>query len=78
MGRWLTDELGGSVDVGAVTVSTGDYLLADQDGAVVVPGGSASEVIEAAEAAAAVENKVRTAILDGVDPEQAYLTYGKF
>jgi hypothetical protein len=35
-------------------------------------------VIEAAEDAAAVENKVRTAILDGVDPETAYLRYGKF
>ena len=43
-----------------------------------VPGARAVEVVEAAEYAAAVENKVRTAILDGVDPEQAYLQYGKF
>jgi regulator of RNase E activity RraA len=78
VGRWLTDELGGSVSMGPVTVSTGDYLLADQDGVVVVPGGRAAEVIKAAEDAAAVENKVRTAILEGVDPEQAYLKYGKF
>jgi regulator of RNase E activity RraA len=78
VGRWLTDELGGSVKIGAVTVETGDYLLADQDGVVVVPGHRAVEVVEAAEYAAAVENKVRTAILDGLDPEQAYLKYGKF
>jgi regulator of RNase E activity RraA len=45
---------------------------------VVVPGDRAVEVIAAAEEAAAVENKVRTAILDGTDPEQAYLRYGKF
>jgi hypothetical protein len=36
------------------------------------------EVVEAAEYAEGVENKVRTAILDGVGPEQAYLRYGKF
>jgi regulator of RNase E activity RraA len=78
VGRWLTDELGGSVRIGAVTISTGDFLLADQDGVVVVPGDRAVEVVEAAEYAEGVENKVRTAILDGVGPEQAYLRYGKF
>ncbi len=78
VGRWLTDELGGSVRIGGVTVTTGDYLLADEDGIVIVPQDRAVEVIDAAEAAVAVENKVRTAILQGVDPEQAYLQYGKF
>ena len=78
VGRWLTDQLGGSVSIGTVAVSTGDFLLADQDGVVVVPGSRAAEVVEAAEYAAGVENKVRTAVLDGVDPEQAYLRYGKF
>ncbi|MGD0809930.1 MAG: RraA family protein [Acidimicrobiales bacterium] len=78
VGRWLTDELGGSVTIGPVNVFTGDYLLADQDGIVVIPGARATEVIEAAEEAAGVENKVRTAILAGVDPETAYLRYGKF
>jgi len=61
-----------------VNISTGDYLLADQDGVVVIPGPRAAAVIQAAEEAAAVENKVRTAILAGTDPEQAYLKYGKF
>ena len=78
VGRWLTDDLGGSVTIGSVNVFTGDYLLADQDGIVVIPGARAVEVIDAAEEAASVENKVRTAILDGVDPETAYLRYGKF
>jgi regulator of RNase E activity RraA len=78
VGRWLTDELGGQVTIGPVNISTGDYLLADQDGVVVIPGPRAAAVIQAAEEAAAVENKVRTAILAGTDPEQAYLKYGKF
>jgi regulator of RNase E activity RraA len=78
VGRWLTDELGGRVRIGPVEVATGDYVLADQDGVVVVPQARAAEVVGAAEEAAAVENKVRTAILGGTDPEQAYLQYGKF
>jgi 4-hydroxy-4-methyl-2-oxoglutarate aldolase len=78
VGRWLADELGGQVTIGAVNVNTGDYLLADEDGVVVVPGIDAAQVVHAAEEAAAVENKVRTAILAGTDPEHAYLKYGKF
>jgi hypothetical protein len=44
----------------------------------VIPGEHVVDVIDAAEAAAAVENKVRTAILEGTEPEQAYVRYGKF
>jgi hypothetical protein len=35
-------------------------------------------VIAAAEAAMRTEDKVRAAILSGVDPQQAYLDHGKF
>jgi 4-hydroxy-4-methyl-2-oxoglutarate aldolase len=78
VGRWMTSELGGSVTIGDVEVTTGDYLLGDQDGLVVIPGDNATDVIEAAETAAGVENQVRSAILAGSDPEWAYLRYGKF
>ena len=78
VGRWLTDGLGRHVTIGAVEIFTGDYLLADQDGVVVISRSMAAEVVQAAEDAAGVENKVRTAILGGTDPEQAYLKYGKF
>lgn len=78
VGRWLTDELGGSVAIGEAHVVTGDYLLADQDGIVVIPARRAEEVISSAEDAAKTENKVRTAILAGAEPERAYLDYGKF
>ena len=66
------------MQIGAVTIATGDFVLADEDGIVVVPRLRAAEVVDAAEYAAGVENKVRTAVLGGVDPEQAYLQYGKF
>ena len=53
-------------------------MLADCDGIVVIPGAIAAEVIAAAEAAMRTEDKVRAAILSGVDPQQAYLDHGKF
>jgi len=59
-------------------VNPGDYILADRDGAVRVPRAMAEAIVAEAEAAIATENKVRTAILDGADPQDAYLRFGKF
>ena len=56
----------------------GDYLVGDRDGLIRVPRAITAEVIDKAEAAISTENKVRTAILAGVDPQQAYLQFGKF
>lgn len=61
-----------------IDIATGDYVIADRDGAVIVPEDRAEEVIAKAEASVASEDKVRAAILDGVDPKDAYLKFGKF
>jgi len=45
---------------------------------VILPQDRAEEIITAAETAIGTENLVRKAILEGVDPQQAYLEYGKF
>lgn len=78
VGRWMPDRFGEPVTIGDVTISTGDYLLADNDGIVVIPAAMAADVIARTEAVATTENKVRTAILDGMDPQAAYLKYRKF
>lgn len=77
-GRWRVGEMGGAVRIGNVDIATGDYLIADRDGVVIVPREHAETVVELAEAAVAAENKVRGAILSGMDPRQAYLAFGKF
>ena len=66
------------IRIGDVDIEPGDYVCADRDGICVVPGDKVEAVVEAAEAAIATENKVRTVILAGEDPQQAYLQYGKF
>ena len=78
VGRWAVRDTGEPVQVGGVTVRTGDFVIADRDGVVVVPQHLAVDVVEAAEAVVATENLVRAAILDGVDPQEAYVRFGKF
>jgi 4-hydroxy-4-methyl-2-oxoglutarate aldolase len=76
--RWIPDAFGAPVTIGAVTVATGDYVLADADGAVVVPQAIAEAAVARTEEVVGTENAVRSAILGGMDPQAAYLKYGKF
>jgi 4-hydroxy-4-methyl-2-oxoglutarate aldolase len=78
VGYWSPVGFNVEITIGDVTVQPGDYLVADRDGAIRVPKATVEEVIAKAEAAISTENKVRTAILAGTDPQQAYLQFGKF
>ena len=76
--KWVPDRFGEPITIGDVTVCTGDFLIGDRDGVVVIPGRIAEEVVAKTEEAVRTENKVRSAILAGMDPQAAYLKYGKF
>jgi len=78
VGYWRPDQFEQPITIGEVTINPGDYVLGDRDGMVILPKDKAEAIIDAAEQAVATENKVRTAILDGMDPQEAYLKYGKF
>ena len=78
VGRWIPDRFGEPITIGEVTISSGDYLLADRDGVVVIPGNVVEEAVTKTEQVLQTENKVRTAILAGMDPQEAYLKFGKF
>ena len=78
VGLWLPTAIGETIRIEDVTVNPGDWVHGDRDGMVVIPAAHLDEVIETGIAAMATESKVRRAILDGMDPQQAYLTYGKF
>ena len=78
VGAWVPVAYDEPINFGQVVVRSGDHVLADCDGIVVIPAAMAAEVIAAAEVAMATEDKVRAAILSGVDPQQAYLDHGKF
>jgi 4-hydroxy-4-methyl-2-oxoglutarate aldolase len=78
VGRWVPDRFGEPITIGEVTISTGDYLLGDRDGVVIIPGKIVDDVVKKTEEVLQTENTVRTAILVGMDPQEAYLKYGKF
>ncbi|MEP6740382.1 MAG: RraA family protein [Caldimonas sp.] len=78
VGAWVPVAYDEPISFGQVVVRSGDYVLADCDGVVVIPSDMAAEVIAAAGAAMSTEDQVRAAILSGVDPQQAYLDHRKF
>jgi regulator of RNase E activity RraA len=78
VGYWLPDAMDVPVRIGEVTVNPGDLLLADTDGVICLPLAQAEAIVTEAEHMMGRENLVRTAILAGTDPQEAYLRYRKF
>ena len=76
--RWIPDRYGEPVTIGAVTIATGDYVLGDRDGVVIIPGKLIETVLAQAEAVVATESDMRRALIGGMDPVAAYNAYGKF
>ena len=66
------------VTIGDVTIQTGDWLLGDRDGVVIIPAACVEEVVARTEAVVATESDMRRALIGGMDPVEAYLQFGKF
>jgi len=77
-GRWVVEEMGTSIIIGDVKIYTNDYLIADEDGIVIIPHQIINKILNKAKKDLNSENKMREAILNGIDPKEAYLKYGKF
>ena len=78
VGHWLPDATQVAIRIGDVDIAPGDFLVGDRDGMIRVPAALVEQVITDSERAMATESLVRKAILDGFDPQAAYLKYGKF
>lgn len=78
VGLWLPTAIGETIRIEDVIVNPGDWVHGDRDGMVVIPAAHLDEVAEKGVTAMVTESKVRRAILDGMDPQEAYLKYGKF
>lgn len=76
--RWIPDRYGEPVTIGDVTISTGDHLLGDRDGVVVIPRALVDDVVAKTEEVVATESEMRRALVGGLDPVEAYNRYGKF
>ena len=76
--RWVAESMGEPIDIGGVTISSGDYVLADIDGVVIIPKDMVAEVVARTEAVASTETAMRDAILGGMDPVDAYKKFDTF
>lgn len=76
--RWMVQTMGEPITIGDVDIKTGDYIVADRDGAVVIPASAASDVANRVDEVMNTENELRNMILDGMDPREAYLKYRRF
>ena len=78
VGRWIADAYGAPIDIGGVAICSGDYVIADRDGVVIIPEAIAAEVVTRTEEVVATESDMRRALIGGMDPVSAYDRYGKF
>jgi regulator of RNase E activity RraA len=76
--RWIYDRLGEPITIGGVTICSGDYLIGDRDGIVIIPRNISNEVVTKTEEVMSTESEMRDAILSGMDAKKAYLKYRKF
>ena len=53
-------------------------MIGDRDGIVIIPGELIEEIVARAEEFLSTESLVRKAILEGADPQDAYIKFGKF
>ncbi|MGV9279171.1 RraA family protein [Streptomyces sp. NPDC003730] len=74
--RVVLDRTGASVDVGGTTIDPGDWIVADDNGALRVPAALAGEVLRRAEAVDRTEARIRAAVLDGSRLDAARARFG--
>ena len=76
--RWRYDRLGEPVTIGTVTIHSGDWIVGDRDGVVIIPQAVAADAVGKTIEVMNTESDMRDAIIGGMGPEAAFLKYGKF
>ena len=76
--RWQVQTMGEPITIGDVRIHTGDFILGDRDGVVVVPVSAASNVANLVHEVMNTENELRNMILNGMDPQEAYIKFQRF
>jgi regulator of RNase E activity RraA len=65
-----------AVEIEGVRIAPGDLIFGDREGVLVIPADVEGEAMAAALAKASMENKVATAIRDGMSSCEAFETFG--
>ena len=78
VGNWRADAFDEEIIFGPHVVRPSDFVLADRDGIVLIPGTDIEQVLNAAEAKMSAEGGMLAAIRAGVDPQEAYMKHRVF
>ena len=78
VGKWAVESMGEPIVIGDVEITSGDWILADIDGVVVIPQSMIEAVLDKTEEIMSTESELRTMILNGMDPQEAYKKYRLF
>ncbi|MCY4474749.1 MAG: RraA family protein [Chloroflexi bacterium] len=76
--RWQVQSMGEPITIGDVRIQTDDFILGDRDGVVVIPASAASSVAKLVHEVMNTENELRKMILNGMDPQEAYIKFQRF
>ncbi len=76
--RWQVQSMGEPITIGDVRIQTDDFILGDRDGVVVIPASAASNVAKLVHEVMNTENELRNMILNGMDPQEAYIKFQRF
>lgn len=78
VGKWAVESMGEPIVIGDVEITSGDWIIADIDGVVVIPQSMIEAVLDKTEEIMSTESELRTMILNGMDPQEAYKKYRLF
>ena len=59
-----------------VTIAPGDFILGDEDGAIVIPAALVGDVLERAERLTTMERRIRSELANGLSLQEALRRYG--
>ena len=76
LGRMDIEEIGVPIEIGGVGMETGDWILGDVDGVVVIPDAVANEALRRSREKVGGENEVRDTLLAGEPMGEVFARYG--
>jgi regulator of RNase E activity RraA len=75
-GRLEVVEVGGEITIAGVRTKTGDLIIGDEDGVVIIPSEAAPETLRRASEKVARENQERRALAAGMPLGEAFKRFG--
>ena len=78
MAYWKPTKFEQTIKIDDVKINSGDYVMADIDGIVIIPQDKVIDILEKSEKLINTESQVRKAIREGMDPQEAYIKYSVF